>query len=101
MDQPLNLNIVLTPPPADSFPDILATITLLSDPPHVLMHTGDILKNPLSEEDEKSLRWYLEEYWQWPYEQFRERGEEIEEMLPQLGKQLYNPVFAMADAHKI
>ena len=39
------------------------------------------------------MRWYLEEYPDWPYEQFLERAKQIEAMLAELGKRLYKNVF--------
>ena len=74
---PLDLSITLTPPPADSLPEVLATITLRCDPLG-LSHTGDLLKDPLASQEREDLRWYLEEYWQWPFEGFAERGKRVE-----------------------
>jgi hypothetical protein len=70
MDSPLSLSVRLTPPPSGSSPDVLATISLSSEL-QGSTHTGDVLIAPLTEEEEKNIRWYLEEYWLWPYEQFR------------------------------
>jgi hypothetical protein len=87
MVQPLTLRIEFVPPPAEASPEILATITLSTDA-HGVKHSGDLLQNPLQVEEAERLRWYLEEYWKWPYEQFRERGEEVEDLLPHIGKRL-------------
>ena len=92
MFETLNLNIILTPPPTGSPAETLASVSLQSEA-HGLSHTGDLLQMPLSEEEEGRLRWYLEEYWKWPYEQFLERGEEIEDLLPELGRRMYQAVF--------
>jgi tetratricopeptide (TPR) repeat protein len=100
MYETLNLNIILTPPPAGSLPETLASVSLQVDALG-LSHTGDLLETPLKEGEENSLRWYLEEYWKWPYEQFRERGEEIEELLPVLGKRIYQAVFGSASAQRV
>lgn len=100
MDQSLNLNIQLTQPPSDSPPDVLATMTLHSDSQGLLL-TGEVLKDPFSAEEVENLRWYLEEYWQWPYEQFRERAQEVENLLPLLGKRLYQAVFKSPDAQSL
>jgi hypothetical protein len=97
MEQPLDLNIALTPSPSGSPSDALATITMRYDS-QGLFHTGDILTNPLSSEEEENLRWYLEEYWKWPFEQFRERAEEVELLLPLLGKRLYHEAFRSTGA---
>jgi len=69
MVETLNLNIVLSLPPADAPPEALASVSLQLDT-FGLSHTGDLLKAPLKEGEEERLRWYLEEYWKWPYEQF-------------------------------
>ena len=100
MFETLNLSIILTPPLADAPPDMLASVSLHNEA-HGLSSSGDLLKNPLSAEEEERLRWYLEEYWKWPYEQFRERGEEIEELLPVLGKRMYQAVFGSAGAQRL
>ncbi len=100
MLETLNLSIILTPPPAGSPPETLASLALQVDA-FGLSHTGDLLQNPLSQEEVERLRWYLEEYWKWPYEQFRERGEEIEELLPVLGKRMYQAVFGSAGAQGV
>src|SRR5260221_9238537 len=97
MDEPLDLSIRLTPPPLGSPPDVLASIGLRCD--HLgLSYTGDLLKAPTSEKEDANLRWYLEEYPDWPYEQFLERGKKIEALLPALGKRLYHTVFGSAGA---
>ncbi|GAC1392512.1 MAG: hypothetical protein NVS4B11_21660 [Ktedonobacteraceae bacterium] len=66
----LLLNIVLTPPPDNSSDDMLATITLdyKSLTPKVGLLTTAAIP---SKQETNELRWYLEEYWQWPYEQFK------------------------------
>ena len=96
---PLLLNIVHTPHAKDPFPDTLATITI-KYVAQGLDTSGGVLTSdaaPSKKELEK-LRWYLEEYWQWPYEQFLERAKEIEQSLIGFGKKLYHAVFATAEA---
>src|SRR5260370_42576044 len=100
MVETLKLNVMLTPPPAGSPPDMLASVSLQLEA-FGLSHSGDLLHNPLSEDVGERLRWYLEEYWKWPYEQFRERAQEIEEVLPELGKSMYRSVFGSPDAQKV
>src|SRR5260370_15508381 len=100
MVETLNLNIVLTPPPADAPPEMLASVSLQLDI-FGLSHAGDLLKDPLKKGEEERLRWYMEEYWKWPYEQFRERGEEVEELLPELGRRLYQAVFGSPGAQQV
>src|SRR6266852_9789750 len=100
MDQPLDLCITLTPPPADASPETIAVIELRCD--HFgLQHKGDVLLDPLTAEDRKNLRWYLEEYTKWPYEQFLERGKQIEASLPDLGRKLYQAVFGSAGSMSV
>ena len=55
MDSPLSLSVLLTQPPSGSSPDVLATISLSSEP-QGLTHTGDVLIPPLTEEEEKNIR---------------------------------------------
>jgi CHAT domain/AAA domain len=100
MDQPLILSIEFTPPPAEAPPEILATIMLSTDA-HGIKHIGDLLQNQLQEEEEERLRWYLEEYWKWPYEQFRTRAEEVEALLPEIGQRLYQALFGSAGAQQV
>ena len=100
MDQPLILSIEFAPPPAEAPPETLATLTLSTDA-HGIKHSGDLLQNPLNEEEEERLRWYLEEYWKWPYEQFRTRAEEVEELLPQIGQRLYKAISDSAGAQRV
>ena len=96
----LDLAITLTPPPAGSPPEAIASIALRCDP-QGLTHTGDVLSDPLSKKERADLQWYLEEYWKWPYEQFHQRGEEIEALLPALGKRLYKAVFGSPEARDV
>src|SRR2546421_12490335 len=92
MSQLLDLSIMLTPPPAGPPPEAIASIALRCDP-QGLAHTGDLLSDPLTQQERASLRWYLEEYSDWPYEQFLERAKKIEALLPELGERLYKTVF--------
>src|SRR5439155_18752708 len=78
----LDLSITLTPPPAGSPPEVLATIALQCSAPLGLSHTGDLLTDPLTPLEHEELRWYLEEYWKWPYEGFAQRGQQVEALLP-------------------
>ena len=66
-----------------------------------LSHTGDLLTDPLSEQERNDLQWYLEEYWKWPYEGFAQRGKEIEALLTEVGKRLYRIVFGSTQAMSI
>jgi hypothetical protein len=97
LDQLLDLSITLTPPPVGSPPETIASIQLRCDQLG-LQHEGDLLADPLTTKEREQIRWYLEEYVDWPYEQFLERGKKIEALLPELGKRLYHKVFGSAGA---
>jgi len=97
LEQLLDLSITLTPPPVGSPPEAIASIQLRCDQLG-LQHEGDLLADPLTAKEREQIRWYLEEYWEWPYEQFLERGKKIEALLPALGKRLYHTVFGSVGA---
>jgi len=69
MSQVLDLSVTFTPPPAGEGPDVLASITLRCDALG-LSHSGGLLTDPLTKQEREDLQWYLEKYWQWPYEGF-------------------------------
>src|SRR5205807_6676457 len=96
----LDMSIVLTPPPPSSEPEANAIIGLRCDQLDAIS-IGKILTDPLRGQDRELLRWYLEEYWQWPYEGFRERGKRVEALLPELGKRLYKAVFGSREEMNI
>jgi hypothetical protein len=73
----LDLSIVFTQPPPNSSPEILAHVALQCDILG-LSHTGEIFTDPLTKAEWGDLRWYLEEYWLWPYLEFAERGRRVE-----------------------
>ncbi len=100
MDHTLDLSITLVPPPADASPDAIAGIELRCDQLG-LQHKGDVLVDPLTAKERENVRWYLEEYPEWPYEQFLERGKKIEAFLPKIGKRLYDSVFGSVGAMKV
>ena len=89
---PLDLAITLTPP-GDAYSEALASIavncTMLG-----LSHSGDLLKDPLTQKERDDLRWYLEEYGLWPFYEFAERGKRIEALLVEVGKRLLKSVVA-------
>ena len=99
MDSPLRLIIELKPL-HPSVPDVLASITLRYDE---LSCAAGMLTTAatLSKEEIKELDWYLEEYWQWPYEQFKERAKRIEHHLAVIGRRLYHAVFGTAEAQQL
>jgi len=85
MSQLLDLSITLTPPPVGSPPEAIASIALRCDP-QGLTYTGDLLSDPLTKPERANLRWYLEEYSNWPYEQFLERAKQIDRYLEITGR---------------
>lgn len=100
MEQPLDLSITLSEPPQGSSPDTIASIELRCDQLG-LQYNRDVLIDPLTPQERENLRWYLEEYPEWPYEQFLERGKKIEAFLVELGRRLYHAVFGSAAAMSI
>jgi tetratricopeptide (TPR) repeat protein len=55
--------------------------------------------NPLTDADLKDLRWYLEEYLDWPFsEPVQKRAEKIERQLDEWGAALFDAVFAKPEA---
>jgi tetratricopeptide (TPR) repeat protein len=63
-------------------------------------HLRDIpFVDPLTEKDLRELRWYLEEYLDWPYsEPVRKRAQKIERQLDEWGAALFDAVFARPEA---
>src|SRR2546421_6947852 len=100
MSQLLDLSITLTPPPAGSPSEVIASIALRYEKLG-LNHTGDLLTDPLTQQERDELQWYLEEYWKWPYEGFAQRGRRVEALLPKTGKRLYDAVFGSREADRI
>ena len=88
----LDLSITLSSPPQEAPSEAIASISLRCDVLG-LLHEGDLLTDPLTPQERKELRWYLEEYPLWPYYEFAERGKQIEALLPEIGKRLYKKVF--------
>lgn len=100
MSNLLDLAITLTPLPEGAPPEAIATITLRCDA-FGLIHTGDLLTDLLKQSERELLRWYLEEYWWWPYEGFKQRAGEVEALLVDIGKRLYGAVFGSAGAMQV
>jgi len=92
-----DLCITLVPPPPGAPPEAIATIELRCDQLG-LNYAGDVLTDPLTSRERENVRWYLEEYVEWPYEQFLERGKKIEASLAEFGKRLYRAVCASPGA---
>jgi tetratricopeptide (TPR) repeat protein len=96
----LDLVIALSPPPADAPEEVLAQIALRYDA-EGLQQSGALLADPLSDTEREDLRWYLEHYWRWPFDQFKERGKNVEDLLVEVGKRLYQQVFTGDTARDI
>src|SRR5260221_2548624 len=97
IDTVLDLCIALVPPPPGAPPETIATIELRCDQLG-LQYAGDVLTDPLTSRERENVRWYLEEYVEWPYEQFLERGKKIEASLAEFGKRLYPAICASPGA---
>src|SRR5579859_1055286 len=95
----LDLAITLTPP-GEAQAGAIATIAL-NCAVLGLNHAGDLLQDPLTQQERADLRWYLEEYWKWPFEGFAQRARGVEDLLPKLGKRLYESVFGSRQADRI
>ena len=100
MEQSLDLCITLTPPPPDAPPETIAGIELRCDQLG-LRYAGDLLADPFTAREKENIRWYLEEYADWPYELFLERGKKVEASLAELGKRLYAAICASAGAMSV
>jgi hypothetical protein len=102
VDDLLDLAITLRPPGAGSRPDVLATIEVRFDAQGLTTQTDDTLIDPLTSQERADLRWYLEDYWKWPFEAFADRAHSIESrLLPDIGKRLYRAVFGSIGANSI
>src|SRR5947209_19937991 len=100
MNEPLDLCVTLTVPSYEAPPGVIASITLRCEELG-LSHRGGLLTDPLTPRERRDLRWYLEEYWMWPYEGFAQRGKEVEALLAEVGKRLYRTVFGSPQAMSI
>ena len=98
MSQLLDLAITLTPPGKGKKQlKAIASITLNFDA-QGMHHSGTLLNELLTEQERKDLRWYLEEYWKWPFEGFAQHARGVEALLVEVGKRLYREVFGNATA---
>jgi len=100
MEQICDLSIILTSSPAGVPPKVAASLEVRCELLN-LIHGGEVFVDPLKQGELNDLRWYLEEYWQWPYEGFLERGQQIEALLPQVGERLYKAVFGRSEANSV
>ncbi|HEV7234728.1 MAG TPA: hypothetical protein VGN15_01020, partial [Ktedonobacteraceae bacterium] len=100
MSQRLDLSVTLTSPPSEAPVGVIASSALHCELLG-LSHAGDFLTDPLTQHERRDLRWYLEEYWLWPYEGFAQRGNEVEALLVEVGRRLYRSVFGSPQARNI
>ncbi len=99
MSQLLDLCITVEQPPEGAPADAIGSIDLRCDELG-LSHSGDLLKDPLTQKERDELRWYLEEYWRWwPY--YSERGRQVEGLLIELGERIYKTTFGSIEARDI
>ena len=101
MSQLLDLAITLTPPGKGKKQSQAIASIALNCAELGLNHSGDLLHDPLTQQERNDLRWYLEEYWKWPFEGFAQRAGGVEDLLPKLGKRLYESVFGSHQADRI
>lgn len=99
-DEVLDLSVTLTSPPHDVPSGVIASVEVRCDVLS-LAHSGGRLTDPLTNEERERLRWYLEEYWKWPFYEFETRGRQAEALLNQVGKRLYQAVFSGIEAQTI
>ncbi len=62
---------------------------------------GGQFRSPLTDADLAELTWYLEEYVQWPFGPFRDRGHGIEAKLEGFGRDLFKSLFYAPEARDI
>ncbi len=93
MTQLLDLCLTLTPPPADAPEGTIANVEVRCDALGLQPLTVQTLRDPFTPEERSELEWYLETYWQWPYEEFARRGQRVEQLLTDAGQRLYRAVF--------
>jgi len=91
----LDLTIELTAPTKDISADVIASITVHCEALG-LNHLAGLLTDPLTPQERADLRWYLEDYILWPYEEFSKRSKRIEALLPVIGQRLYQAAFGGA-----
>ena len=47
----------------------------------------------VTEKQRRDIQWYLEEYLTYPWGEFRTRAQKVEELMEQLGRELFDAVF--------
>jgi tetratricopeptide (TPR) repeat protein len=96
----LDLQVEISARPPDASSDSAAPMTLHCGALKLHLE-GEMFSYPLTKQERDDLRWYLEEYWRWPFAGFAARGSSIEQMLPILGQRLYQAVFGHGAASDI
>jgi tetratricopeptide (TPR) repeat protein len=96
MSIPLDLSLTLGRSPAESVFSMSLRCDALGLGP-----VSGTLTNPMTVQERELLRWYLEEYWRWPYDEFARRGRQVEELLVDLGKRLYHAISNVPEANSI
>lgn len=90
----LDIEIALAPPPPDAPAGTLAAFTVS----YLTIRAAGLLPTLLTRAEREELRWYLEDYWQWPYDAFRARGLAAEQLIEAAGRRLFDAVFGQAQA---
>jgi tetratricopeptide (TPR) repeat protein len=111
MNEAVDLEITLKPPTPDAPVDAIASIELRCEQlgaaspvssPVDWLRAPSGLASLITPDERSDLQWYLETYWQWPYEGFAIRARQIEQQLPEIGKRLYRAVLtASPDATQV
>lgn len=97
MTRILDLSLVFTPPAADAPAEALANIELYDESQATESCSLLPLIDPLLPAERKELEWYLEEYWQWPYAEYAQRGIRAERLLAEIGRRLYQQTLGRAE----
>jgi uncharacterized protein HemY len=100
MRSQFELSLSFTDPTPESALEVIANLEIHCDALG-LTFKGQIFTDPLTEQEREALQWYLEEYWQWPFGGFAERGQKIEQFLYKAGRRIYASVFASTEAQNI
>jgi tetratricopeptide (TPR) repeat protein len=100
MSQLLDLQIQFAARPPDASTEIAAPITLHCEALGLKQEDG-MFSYPLTKNELDDLRWYLEDYWKWPFGGFAQRGSSVEQLLPRLGHRLYQSTFGQGVAGQI
>ena len=94
MSQLLDLQVEIATRPPDASPDTATPITLHCEALCLNEEKG-MFSYPLTKQEQDDLRWYLEDYWRWPFGGFARRGSAVEQLLPTLGQRLFQATFGL------